>query len=60
MRADLLNMSNQELETLENALSLKLDVKLRNMKYDDELEELYQQIEKVNDELKRRGQETRG
>jgi hypothetical protein len=54
MQANLLNMSNQELQTLENALSLKLDVKLRNMKYDDELEELYQQIEKVNDELKRR------
>jgi hypothetical protein len=54
MQANLLNMSNQELQTLENALSLKLDVKLRNMKYDDELEELYQQIEKVTDELKRR------
>ncbi len=54
MQANLLNMSSQELETLENALSLKLDVKLRNMKYDDELEELYQQIEKVNQELKRR------
>jgi hypothetical protein len=54
MQANLLNMSNQELQTLENALSLKLDVKLRNMKYDDELEELYQQIEKVNEELKRR------
>ncbi len=54
MQANLLNMSNQELQTLENALSLKLDVKLRNMKYDDELEELYQQIEKVTNELKRR------
>ena len=51
---NLLNMSNQELETLENTLSAKLDAKLRNMKYDDELEVIYKEIEEVNAELKRR------
>ena len=51
---NLLNMSSQELETLESTLSTKLDAKLRNMKYDDELEELYQEIEEVNAEIKRR------
>jgi hypothetical protein len=54
MELNLLNMSNQELETLENNLSIQLNDKLRNMKYDDELEELYQQIEEVNNEVKRR------
>jgi hypothetical protein len=54
MLDNILSMSSQELEILESTLASKLDSKLRNMKYDDELEELYQQIEEVNNELKRR------
>lgn len=54
MKRDLLNMSSQELETLENDLTILLDAKLRNMKYDEELEELYRNIEQLNEELKRR------
>lgn len=54
MKRDLLNMSSQELETLENDLTILLDAKLRNMKYDEELEELYRNIEQLNQELKRR------
>ena len=55
-----MNMSAIELDMLEQSLAQKLDIKLRNMVYDDELEELYQQIEEVNLELKRRGQKVNG
>jgi hypothetical protein len=51
---DLMNMSIDELSLLEKTLEEKLNSKLRNMKYDDELEEIYQEIEVVNAELKRR------
>ena len=60
MEINLMNMSAIELDNLEQSLAQKLDIKLRNMVYDDELEELYQQIEEVNLELKRRGQKVNG
>jgi hypothetical protein len=60
MEINLMNMSAIELDTLQETLMKKLDDKLRNMKYDEELEKVYIEIEEVNTELKRRREETRG
>jgi hypothetical protein len=60
MEINLMNMSAIELDTLQETLMKKLDDKLRNMKYDKELEKVYIEIEEVNTELKRRREETRG
>lgn len=54
MEINLINMSSVELDMLKESLSQQLNIKLRNMKYDEELESLYQKIEEVNNELKRR------
>ena len=54
MKTNILTMSIEDLNVLENLLSTKLESKLRLMKYDEELEELYQEIEQVAKEIKRR------
>lgn len=54
MKTNILTMSIEDLSVLENLLSTKLETKLRLMKYDEELEELYQEIEQVTEEIKRR------
>jgi len=54
MEINLMNMSSVELDMLEQELSKQLDIKLRNMKYDEELDEIYEKIEEVTKELKRR------
>lgn len=55
MKLDLTNMSALELDVLDQNLSAKLDVKLRNMRYDDDLELLYEQLEAIREEKERRG-----
>lgn len=57
MELDLRNMSSLELEVLEQNLQGKLDVKLRNMKYDEELNNLYADLEEVLEEKRRRKQD---
>jgi ABC-type amino acid transport substrate-binding protein len=54
MEINLMNMSSVELDMLEQELSKQLDIKLRNMKYDEELDKIYEKIEEVAKELKRR------
>ena len=51
---DYLNMSLKDIEFAENTLREMLDDRLRNMKYDEKLEEIYVELEKINKEKKRR------
>lgn len=55
-----MEMSIEELITFENNLSKKLDKKLREMKYDEELETLYMQLEELSAERDRRKLESNG
>ena len=48
-------MSSVELETLEQNTQAQLDVKLRNMMYDDHLDELFAAMEQIISEKRRRG-----
>ena len=55
MELNLLNMSSVELETLEQKTQSELDLKLRNMMYDDHLDELFGKMEEIVSEKRRRG-----
>lgn len=55
MELNLLNMSSVELETLEQKIQSELDLKLRNMMYDDRLDELFGKMEEIISEKRRRG-----
>jgi hypothetical protein len=57
MKINLMNMSEVELDILEEKLTKALEEKLRNMKYDDELKKIYAEMELLNIELKRRKEE---
>ena len=48
-------MSSVELEVLEQNTQSQLDVKLRNMMYDDHLDELFATMEQIISEKRRRG-----
>lgn len=54
MELNFQNMTLAELETTELDLMESLNGKLRNMKYDSELEELYELIERLIEEKERR------
>lgn len=54
MELNFQNMTLAELETTELDLMESLNGKLRNMKYDSELEELYELIEQLIEEKERR------
>ena len=60
MKKDLMNMSSVELDVLEQNLGAELDVKLRNMMYDDHLDSLFEEIEDVKKEKQRRGIKNNG
>lgn len=53
-------MSFDELLQFEKDLSKELDKRLRQMKYDDELDQLYTQLEKIAAERDRRKQTVNG
>lgn len=55
MELNLLNMSSVELEILEQETQSELDSKLRNMMYDDHLDELFKKMEEIISEKRRRG-----
>ena len=55
MELNLLNMSSLELEILEQKIQSELDLKLRNMIYDDHLDELFEKMEEIISEKRRRG-----
>ncbi len=54
MELNFQNMTLAELETTEIDLMESLNGKLRNMKYDSELEEIYELIEQLVEEKERR------
>ena len=54
---DYLNMSLEEIKIAEKNLHELLNDKLRNMKIDDELEMVYQELETIIKEKQRREQE---
>jgi len=54
MELNFQNMTLDELETTEIDLMESLNGKLRNMKYDSELEKLYELIEQLIEEKERR------
>jgi hypothetical protein len=54
MELNFQNMTLAELETTEIDLMESLNGKLRNMKYDSELEEIYELIEQLIEEKERR------
>jgi len=55
-----MEMSLDELVKFEKKLSEKLDKKLRQMRYDEELEKLYEQLETLHAERDRRKQKSNG
>lgn len=54
MELNLMNMSSLELEMLEQDTQAKLDLKLRNMMYDDHMDELFEKMEEIRAEKRRR------
>lgn len=60
MKKDLMNMSSVELDVLEQNLGAELDIKLRNMMYDDHLDNLFEEIEDIKKEKQRRGIKNNG
>lgn len=54
MELNLMNMSSLELEILEQDTQAKLDLKLRNMMYDDHMDELFEKMEEIRAEKRRR------
>jgi hypothetical protein len=54
MELNLMNMSSVELEMLEQDTQAKLDLKLRNMMYDDHMDELFEKMEEIRAEKRRR------
>lgn len=54
MKLDLMTMSSIELEVLEQNLQIELDIKLRNMMYDDHMDELFNDLEQIRVEKNRR------
>lgn len=55
MTVDLLNMSDQDLDKLDGEASKELDRRLREMRYDEELNELFEKVEEIRKEKQRRG-----
>lgn len=55
-----MEMSLKELLSFEKKLSKELDKRLRQMKYDEELDRLYEQLEQLSAERDRRKQESNG
>lgn len=55
-----MEMSLKELLSFEKKLSKELDKRLRQMKYDEELDKLYEQLEQLSAERDRRKQESNG
>lgn len=55
MKLDLMNMSALELDVLEENTSVVLETKLRQMVYDDHLDELFLRVEEIKKEKQRRG-----
>lgn len=54
MELNLMNMSSLKLEILEQDTQAKLDLKLRNMMYDDHMDELFEKMEEIRAEKRRR------
>jgi len=55
-----MEMSLKDLLSFEKQLSKELDKRLRQMKYDEELDKLYEQLEQLSAERDRRKQESNG
>lgn len=55
-----MEMSIEDLVSFEKQLSKELDKRLRQMKYDEELDKIYEQLEQLSAERDRRNQETSG
>jgi len=53
-------MTITELDNLEEKLQQELDQRLRNLRYDDDLNTLYDELEEVIAEKRRRGPENNG
>jgi hypothetical protein len=60
METNFTNMAMIELINFEQDLQRQLDSKLRNMKYDDELELIYAQLEAILNERRRREEQNNG
>lgn len=56
----LTNMTIIELDNLEEKLQQELDERLRNLRYDSDLNTLYDELEEVISEKRRRGPENDG
>lgn len=56
----LTNMTIIELDNLEEKLQQELDERLRNLRYDSDLNILYDELEEVIAEKRRRGPENNG
>lgn len=57
---NLTNMTIIELDNLEEKLQQELDERLRNLRYDSDLNTLYDELEEVISEKRRRGPENNG
>lgn len=57
---NLTNMTIIELDSLEEKLQQELDERLRNLRYDSDLNTLYDELEEVISEKRRRGPENDG
>lgn len=57
---NLTNMTIIELDNLEEKLQQELDERLRNLRYDSDLNTLYDELEEVIAEKRRRGPENNG
>jgi len=57
---NLTNMTIIELDSLEEKLQQELDERLRNLRYDSDLNTLYDELEEVIAEKRRRGPENNG
>lgn len=55
-----MEMSLKDLLSFEKELSKELDKRLRQMKYDEELDTIYEQLEQLSAERDRRKQESNG
>lgn len=55
-----MEMSLKDLLSFEKELSKELDKRLREMKYDEELDTIYEQLEQLSAERDRRKQESNG
>jgi hypothetical protein len=51
---DFVGMSNEELKKMDQELMSALEYKLVNLKYDDELNKIYNQLDLISREVKRR------